>query len=340
MATVSVVPSGGTTSLLLEREVQVAALRTLADAARSGAGRFVVIEGTAGIGKTRLLAEGRGPPGSAGRGVLAPRGGELGGEFAYGIVRQLFEPLLAVAAPELRAELLAGPAALIASLVGASQPTGSRDGAGGGSFAISHGLYWLAANVALHQPTLLAIDDLHWADTPSLRWLLYLTRRLEGVPLLVVAGTRPPEGEGHDPMLVAELIADPEAAAVRPEPLGRASIAVLAGELHGVERDEAFCAARHTATGGNPLFVGAVLDAVAREGTSPTAEHTGRLLEIGAQGVSRVVGLRLGRLRPAALALLRAASVLGDGVELRQVAALAGVEAGELGPAAATLVRL
>ena len=43
-------------------------------------------------------------------------------------------------------------------------------------------------------PLLLAIDDLHWADTPSLRWLLYLTRRLEGVPLLVVAGTRPPEG--------------------------------------------------------------------------------------------------------------------------------------------------
>ena len=31
---------------------------------------------------------------------------------------------------------------------------------------ILHGLYWLAANVALHQPTLLAIDDLHWADTP------------------------------------------------------------------------------------------------------------------------------------------------------------------------------
>lgn len=56
MATASVVPSGGTTSLHLEREVQVAALRALADAARSGGGRFVVIEGSAGIGKTRLLA--------------------------------------------------------------------------------------------------------------------------------------------------------------------------------------------------------------------------------------------------------------------------------------------
>jgi DNA-binding CsgD family transcriptional regulator len=339
MTTARVVPSGGT-SLLLEREVQVAALQALVDAARSGGGRFVVVEGSAGIGKTRLLAEARAIAGSAEMGVLAARGGELEGEFAYGIVRQLFEPLLAVVSPELRAELLAGPAALIASLVGAAQPAGAQDAAAEGSFAVVHGLYWLAANVALHRPTLLAIDDLHWADTPSLRWLLYLTRRLEGVPLLVVAGTRPPEGEGHDPILVAELIADPEAAAIRPEPLGRASIAVLARELHGLEPDEAFCAALQTATGGNPLFVGAVLDAVAREGISPTAEHTARLLQIGAQGVARVVGLRLGRLRPAPLALLRAASVLGDGVELRQVAALAGVEAGELGPAAATLVRL
>jgi len=160
------------------------------------------------------------------------------------------------------------------------------------------------------------------------------------VPLLVVAGTRPPEGEGHDPILVAELIADPEAAAIRPGPLGRASIAVLARELHGLEPDEAFCAALETATGGNPLFAGAVLDAVAREGTSPTAEHAARLLEIGAQGVSRAVGLRLARLGPEALALLRAASVLGDGIELRHVAVLADVETGELGPAAAALVRL
>jgi DNA-binding CsgD family transcriptional regulator len=338
MATASVVPSGGTASLLLEREVQVAALQALADAARSGGGRLVVVEGTAGIGKTRLLAEGRAIAGSAGMRVLAARGGEFEGEFAYGIVRQLFEPLLAAAAADLRAELLSGPAALIGPLVGASPPAGAQHAES--AFAVVHGLYWLAANVALQRPTLLAIDDLHWADTPSLRWLLYLTRRLEGVPLLVVAGTRPPEGEGHDPVLVAELIADPEVAAIHPEPLGRASIAVLARELHGLEPDEAFCAALQTATGGNPLFVGAVLDAVAREGTSPTAEHTARLLEIGAQGVSRVVGLRLGRLRPAPLALLRAASVLGDGVELRHAAALAGVEAGELGPAAAALVRL
>jgi DNA-binding CsgD family transcriptional regulator len=339
MAPASVLPSGGAS--LLEREAQVAALEALAGAARSGGGRFAVIEGSAGIGKTRLLGEARAIAGAAGMRVLAARGGELEGAFAHGIVRQLFEPLLVSASPELRGELLSGPAALVEPLFGAPPPAASGDAPSPeGAFAILHGLYWLAANVAFHQASLLAIDDLHWADTPSLRWLLYLTRRLEGVPLLVAVATRPPEGEGRDPALVAELIADPEAAAIRPGPLGPASIAVLARELHGLEPDEAFCAALQTATGGNPLFIGAVLDAVAREGTSPTAEHVPRLLEIGAQGVARAVGLRLARLAPEALALLRAAAILGDGAELRHAAALAGVEAHELGPAAAAVVRL
>jgi DNA-binding CsgD family transcriptional regulator len=335
-----VIPPGGTNILLLEREAQVAALQALADAARGGGGRFVVIEGSAGIGKSRLLAEGRAIAGSAGMRVLAARGGEFEGEFAYGIVRQLFEALLVSVSRDRRAELLSGPAALIEPLFGASQLGPSQDAPAEGSFAILHGLYWLAVNVALQQPTLLAIDDLHWTDTPSLRWLLYLTRRLEGVPLLVAAGTRPPEGEGRDPGLVAELITDPGAAAIRPEPLGRASIAVLASELHGLKPDEAFCAAVEKATGGNPLFVGAVLDAVAREGIRPTGEHVPRLVEIGAQGVSRAVGLRLARLAPKELALLRAASILGDGTDLRHAAALSGVEASELGPAATALVRL
>src|SRR5262245_44006269 len=277
MAPASALPSAET--LLLEREAQVATLEALADAARSGAGRFAVIEGSAGIGKTRLLVEARAIAGSSGMRVLAARGGEFEGEFAYGIVRQLFEPLLASAAPDLRAKLLSGPAALIEPLFGVPQPAASRDAPAEGSFAILHGLYWLAANVAFHQPTLLSIDDLHWADTASLRWFLYLTRRLEGVPILVAAAARPPEGESRDPTLVAELIADPALVAIRPEPLGRASIAMLARRLYALEADEAFCAALESATGGNPLFIGAVLDAVAREGTSPTAQHVPRLLD-------------------------------------------------------------
>src|SRR5262245_4996827 len=154
MAPASVLPSGKTAILLLEREAQVEALRAFVDAARSGGGRFVVIEGSAGMGKTRLLGEGRAIAGSAGVRVLAARGGEFEGEFAYGIVRQLFEPLLVSVSADLRAELFSGPAALVEPLFGASPLDGSQDGPREGSFAILHGLYWLAANVAFQQPTL------------------------------------------------------------------------------------------------------------------------------------------------------------------------------------------
>jgi AAA ATPase domain len=126
MASASFLPTGGTAMLLLEREAQVAALEALVDGARSGGGRFVVIEGSAGIGKTRLLAEARAIAGAAEMRVLAARGGELEGEFAYGIVRQLFEPLFASVSPNLRAELLSGPEA-----TGCSSPASAPGGSAG-----------------------------------------------------------------------------------------------------------------------------------------------------------------------------------------------------------------
>ena len=47
-----------------------------------------------------------------------------------------------------------------------------------------HGLYWLTLNVGAERPLLPAVDDLHWCDRPSLRFLAYLVPRLEGAPLL------------------------------------------------------------------------------------------------------------------------------------------------------------
>src|SRR5436309_7231090 len=193
-------------ALMLEREAELAALAATLDAAGAGDGRLVVVEGSAGIGKTRLLAEARELARAVEMRVLSARGGELEGEFAFGIVRQLFEAPLAAATPELRAELLAGAAELSAPLF-ASAPTALGEGAES-SFAMLHGLYWLAANFASCKPTLLVADDLHWADEPSLRWLVYLARRLEGLPMLILIGTRPP-AQANTPALVTELLADP-----------------------------------------------------------------------------------------------------------------------------------
>src|SRR3954462_9174308 len=75
--------------LMLEREAELATLEALLAAARDGEGRLVVVEGRAGIGKTRLLGETRKLAEVAEFEVLTARGGELEGEFAFGIVRQL-----------------------------------------------------------------------------------------------------------------------------------------------------------------------------------------------------------------------------------------------------------
>src|SRR3954466_14380921 len=114
--------------LMLEREAELAALEAMLGAAQSGDGRLGVMEGSAGIGKTRLLAEARALAAAAEFEVLTARGGELEGEFAFGIVRQLFEAPLAAATPEVRAELLADAADLSASLFASAPTSASREG--------------------------------------------------------------------------------------------------------------------------------------------------------------------------------------------------------------------
>jgi predicted ATPase len=66
---------------MLGREAEMAALEAMLGAASAGDGRLVVVEGTAGIGKTRLLAEARALATAAGFEVLTARGGELEGQF-------------------------------------------------------------------------------------------------------------------------------------------------------------------------------------------------------------------------------------------------------------------
>ncbi len=51
-----------------------------------------------------------------------------------------------------------------------------------------HGLYWLTANLAARGPLVLAVDDAHWADAPSLRWLSHLAARIDGLPILLLLG--------------------------------------------------------------------------------------------------------------------------------------------------------
>jgi DNA-binding NarL/FixJ family response regulator len=307
---------------LVEREGELAALDDLLAGAIEGSGRLALIEGPAGVGKSQLLGEAR-DRADGSMTVLGARASELEREFPFGVVRQLFEGLLAE--PMRRKRMLDGAAAPAQAVFGALPEPSENGDAGSASFAALHGLFWLALNLAEERPLLLAIDDLQWCDRPSLRFVAYLTRRLEGVPILVPATIRTTD-PGTDPALLAEIAHDPMTVALRPGPLSRAGVVECVHAQLGESADEGFASACYDSTGGNPLLLRQLLRALDADGVSPTAGNAGLVRDIGPRAVSRTVLLRLARLPDDVRAVARAVAVLGESAELPAVAALAGVD--------------
>jgi hypothetical protein len=230
---------------LLEREAELIALKRLLK--EDG---VLVIEGGAGIGKTALLGAACHQAKELGREVLRARGSELESGFAFGVVLQLFERLVASADTRKRAAMFAGPATSAEPLVrgrsGTVPPTDS-------SFAVIHGLYWLAANVAARKPLLIAVDDAHWADSASLQWLAYLASRLEGLPLCLLVALRPAEPESEGAALLAVRA---EAPVVRPQALSLSAAAAISRETLGTSADEELCTVFWRASGATRFTCG------------------------------------------------------------------------------------
>ncbi len=304
---------------LLERERELGELSDAVTAARGGRGRIVLVEAPAGLGKTSLLRAAVQTAGEAGFTCLRARASELERDFAYGCVRQLLEPALAKMVDAEQARLFEGAAALSRPLLAptrAPHPVSSADG----SFAMLHGLYWLLANLADERPVALSVDDLHWSDPESLRFLNYLAPRLDGLALVVLASTRSGGSVTTD---VARLAAGPETTVLRPQPLSVEAAATLCEHRLGREVGRDFASACSEATGGNPFFLEALLREISEQGLSTAARDAVRVLRIGPAAVAQAVLLRLSSGPAAAGALVRAAAVLGDGASLAEATALA-----------------
>jgi DNA polymerase III delta prime subunit len=327
-----------TTSIphLLERESELEALRAALARTREGAGSCLLIEGPPGVGKSQLLTTGRALARDAGFTVFEARGAVLEREFAFGVARQLFEQPLSAAPEDERQALLAGAAGLAGRLLGQAGPEIVAE-SGDTAFGALHGLYWLTANFADAGPLVLAVDDAHWADPPSLQFLGYLWRRLEGLPVLLLAAGRAPDPEGED--LWRELTSEPSADVLRPHALSESAAALVIRDRLGAEVDEEFSAACHRATGGNPLFLRELVASLEESATAPTREAAGTVTAVGPPAVGRFVLQRLERLGPQATELARSVSVLGGGTDIALAAGAAGLEPDEARSVADTLVK-
>jgi len=308
---------------LVEREDELGAIDALLEDARRGRGGVLVVEGPAGIGKTSLVRRARDEADARGILVLDARGGVLESRIAFGVVRQLFEPVLRRAGRRERDQLLADAAGLSAPVFGLPLPAGWLPAVDRGESA-RHGLYWLLADLAAERPVLVAIDDVQWADPASVEWLSYTQRRLEGLPVAILASAR--TGEPHTEAASTLRVVLASSAVVAPAPLTPNAVGVvLAAVLNGAV-DEAFAEACWRATAGNPLFVGELARALLDAGVQPIAANRDAVAHVGAGRLGRFVEARLASLPAEATRLARAVATLGAGAEVRHAAALCGLD--------------
>lgn len=354
--------SRSSTDTLLEREPELHRLREQVERAAGGAGGLVVIGGPAGIGKTELLRAAAAMAAQAGMRVLRGRGSDLEQEFAFGVVRQLFEAQLARAGAEERAALLSGAAALAGSLFDSASepvaapamdaddaapepgpaPTGSArtDPARAGSaradlaaadwappadrrFTLVHSLYWLTSNLSATGSIALMVDDCHWSDAPSLRFLAYVSARCEELGALVVVTVREGEPSAARELLLA-LRGDLRATLIEPTSLSEDAVATLVRAALGEDADAAFCAACACASAGNPFLVRELIAELENERIEPVTANADRVESVRPESVSRAVRARLNHLGTDSRNLARSVAVL-ESASLRQAANLAGM---------------
>lgn len=290
-----------------ERHQELLAVEQALERVAHGHGATLLIEGPAGIGKTTVLTATQ--DFAAGRGIpsLSTRGTPLERSHAFGGARRLLGSV------ERRSE---GPAAAARGVLeddaGAPEPITAR----------LLGLVAVVEELCDEQgPLILAADDAHWLDDPTLDLLGLLASRVADLPLLLAVAAR--TGPGELGPALARLASEPQVTRLPLAPLARAGVkAVLSERLGGAVDDHLAEAAEH-ATGGNPWFVTALADQMARDPSGSRDPVAVRALAPDA--IAATVEARIASTAAEGPDITRALLVLGDDAEPRNLAALADV---------------
>jgi DNA-binding CsgD family transcriptional regulator len=307
--------SGG----MVERDVEAARVRAVLDHVPAGRGRMVLVEGQPGLGKSMLLAAAGNYASEVGLVRLVATGSEFERTFAFGVIVQLLDPWVRQAPDPDLAGLFTGPAERVRSLF---DPSGRQpEDWTAEEFAVLHGLYWLFAGLAERSPLLVVVDDVQWADSPSLRALAFLSRRLEGSPIGMLLATRPDAPADAQTLFAQHATGMHEVISL--VPLTQSGVAsFLNDRFPGT--DTAVAEVCHRLTGGNPFYLQALCDEVSRSGASSLT--VADVEQAVPRQVSLALRRRLDNLPDAAAAVARAVAVLGDGASCSEAAVLMGLD--------------
>lgn len=298
---------------------------------RAGKGRAhaLLIEGEAGIGKTRLAEELLEWVNRQGIATARTRSYAAEGALAYAPVIEwlrspALQPAIAALAAPWRTELVRLLPELLTEFPDLPRPEPLTE-----RWQRQRLFEALARAITVdEQPKLLLIDDLQWCDQETLEWLRFLLRFAPGSPLLVLGTVRTEEIEDDHPLhaLTRELQGNAQLTTSQLAPLSATETTELANQVADDTLDEAVANRLFVASEGNPLFVvEMVRDGLWGDGgedeQSPISNHQSPISNPLPLKVYAVIQHRLAQLSPVARPLADLAAVMGRGFTYKELVA-------------------
>jgi DNA-binding CsgD family transcriptional regulator len=317
---------------LVGRSAELGILRTAVEDAARGRRRAVVVEGEAGIGKSRLLDEALDGAKELGFRVLLGRCDEIERDRPLRALREALEVdqrARDASRADVRRLLGVGSAP-----VDPAAPVVDMADEG---WLIVEAVVEVLEQLASAGPVALAVEDLQWADPLSLRAVHAIARQMTGLPFAMFVTRR---GAGHDPdvsRVVADLLAR-GAEHVLLGPLVSEETAELAREVAGLPPGPRLLE-QLSGTGGNPLFVIELVRALDENGALDVRDGLAEAREVSLPPTLRLTLLRRLSLVPEdALNVLRVASILGSTFSLAELTLVTGTTTASLLSALAVAV--
>jgi len=306
------------------REAEIQALGEALDRVAAGGPAIVLVEGEAGIGKTRLLTQVLRDAAGRGMGVAAGRAEELERTRPFGVLAAAFGCVRSSPDPRRAAiaALLASQGAGELGPITVTSDSGLR-------FRVVDAFTDLVEELALSGPVVIGLDDLQWADPSTLLTVGVLARRLAGLPVGVIGCLRPSPRSAELDRLAGALEAV-GSQHILLHPLTGEAVTGLVAQAVAAEPGPRLLA-EVAGAAGNPLFVTELLGALAQEGAITTAGGWAEVAETVLPPTLRLTILRRVSFLPEpTLQALRSASILGSAFSLTDLATVTGRPAVDL----------
>jgi DNA-binding CsgD family transcriptional regulator len=310
----------------LGRSGELAALRALLDDTVHGVGQAAILQGEAGIGKTRLLGEIVAHAAQNGFRILSGTTDELSRDRPLGALIEAFGLDPGSTDPE-RAEI----GRLVIGEFPVSQPLPFHSGVADLSFRIIDASVALLERLATERPVLVAFEDLHWADPATLRAVRAIGRALMQLPVVLLITLRPFPERQETARLIEELLSR-GAAHLDLLALDTPAVTALAAAVAGAPPGAALSGQLSWA-GGNPLFVIELVKALRDQEILTVRQGRAEVANLLLPSTLPMTILRrMSFLPTATLEILKVAAVLGREFSMAELAAVTGRSAVTLSP--------